>query len=258
MVELDGHPVTAEELAGLALYNYGHFTSMRVEDGRVRGLSLHLQRLVNDCRTLFDTDLDPEAVRRLVRRARGDGPQVVRVTVFAPDLDLGRPGNDLEPRILVTTRAAAAHLPPAMRLRSATYRRELPAVKHGGLFGTVWQRRRAQREGFDDVLFVDERSQILEGASWNVGFHDGTRLVWPEADQLSGVTMELVKSLVVAESTTAELDLASAASLPVAFVTNAAVGVRPVRTIDQTRYDAQAGILRELSQGYLALPGEEL
>lgn len=68
MIELDGRPVTADDLASLALYNYGHFTSMLVSDGRVRGLSFHLRRLVNDCRTLFATDLDRSTVRKLVRR----------------------------------------------------------------------------------------------------------------------------------------------------------------------------------------------
>ena len=31
MMELDGRSVTADELARLALYNYGHFTTMRVD-----------------------------------------------------------------------------------------------------------------------------------------------------------------------------------------------------------------------------------
>lgn len=44
MMELDGRSVMADELARLALYNYGHFTTMRVDAGRVRGLSLHLRR----------------------------------------------------------------------------------------------------------------------------------------------------------------------------------------------------------------------
>lgn len=57
MIELDGRPVDPARLAALALYNYGHFTSMRVDEGRVRGLSLHLQRLVRDCSALYDADL---------------------------------------------------------------------------------------------------------------------------------------------------------------------------------------------------------
>ena len=48
-MELDGRSVTADEPARLVLYNYGHFTTMRVDAGRVRGLPLRLRRLVNDC-----------------------------------------------------------------------------------------------------------------------------------------------------------------------------------------------------------------
>ena len=50
MAELNGAPITPEELQTLALINYGHFTSMRIEGGRVRGLSHHLERLARDCR----------------------------------------------------------------------------------------------------------------------------------------------------------------------------------------------------------------
>lgn len=258
MIELDGRPVTADDLAGLALCNYGHFTSMLVSEGRVRGLSLHLRRLVNDCRELFDAELDPEYVRKLVRRIGDDSPQMVRVTVFSPDLELGRPGADLEPHVLVTARSAAPHPPSPLRLRSAVYERDIPVVKHVGLFETIHQRRMAQRSGFNDVLFVDGQARILEGATWNIGFHDGSRLVWPAADQLPGVTMELVKSLDAVESTQAELGLTQSSSFPVAFATNAAVGVRPISLINETRYDEEAAILRELSERYLALPGEAL
>jgi branched-subunit amino acid aminotransferase/4-amino-4-deoxychorismate lyase len=264
VIEFDGRPVTADALLGLALYNYGHFTSMLVAHGRVRGLSLHLERLVHDCRLLFDTDLDPDQVRRLLRRVDEPSPQVVRVTILAPDLDLGRPGAELEPHVLVTTRPApsgpagsSGQLAP-LRLRSAVHRRDLPTVKHVGLFETVRQRRLAQRAGSDDVLFVDERSRILEGATWNIGFHDGDRIIWPDADQLPGVTMELVSSLDGVPSTTAELDLAASSRLGVAFATNAAVGVRPISAIDEFRFDADAAVLRDLSDAYLALPGEEV
>jgi branched-subunit amino acid aminotransferase/4-amino-4-deoxychorismate lyase len=183
---------------------------------------------------------------------------VVRVTVFAPDLDLSRPSDAAEPHVLVSTRAAAALPLPALRLRTATYRRDLPSVKHVGLFETIRQRRLAQHAGFDDVLFMDARSRILEGATWNIGFHDGTRVLWPNAVQLPGVTMGLMKSLDGIDSATVELDLTASTRLSIAFATNAAFGVRPISAIDETRYDEHADILRELSNRYLSLPGEEL
>ena len=101
MMEIDGQSATPDHLAALALYNYGHFTSMTVESGSVRGLSLHLDRLVRDCQTLFGTELDRDWVRRLVQRVvRGESsPCVVRITVFAPDLELAHPAADVEPHV---------------------------------------------------------------------------------------------------------------------------------------------------------------
>ena len=87
--------MTPDEITALAVTGYGHFTTMRVEDGTVRGLGLHLARLARDCRTLFDAGLDLERVRAQVRRAvRGtQGAVVVRVTVFDPALSLAHPAD---------------------------------------------------------------------------------------------------------------------------------------------------------------------
>jgi branched-subunit amino acid aminotransferase/4-amino-4-deoxychorismate lyase len=160
---------------------------MRVDDQRVRGLTLHLERLTRDCRRIFDADLDPDRVRHLLRHTLADtaGSVLVRVTVFDPDLELGRPGADAEPQLLVTTRPAATAPLPPLRLQSAPHCRELPEVKHVGLFGALRWRRVAQRNGFDDALFTDAGAAISEAATSNIGFVDGERIVWPEADCLA-------------------------------------------------------------------------
>jgi branched-subunit amino acid aminotransferase/4-amino-4-deoxychorismate lyase len=86
--ELDGRPVSPHEWQTLALTNYGHFTTFRVDSGRVRGLTLHLDRLDRDCRAVFGVPLAPDRVRDLVRRAAPAGATAtVRVTVFDPDID---------------------------------------------------------------------------------------------------------------------------------------------------------------------------
>ena len=53
---IDGAPASPDDLAYLALVNYGAYTSFRVEGGGVRGLDLHLARL--EMRILFETLLD--------------------------------------------------------------------------------------------------------------------------------------------------------------------------------------------------------
>ena len=138
MAELGGDPVSVDQLQALALVNYGHFTSLRVEpDGGVRGLALHLERLSRDCRALFDSELDLDEVQRLIRCAVSAASVVVRLTVFDPDLMLAHPGIAAKPRILVTSRSAAPQPQPPLRVRSAQYERYLPQIKHVGLLGDV-------------------------------------------------------------------------------------------------------------------------
>ncbi|GAA2468264.1 aminotransferase class IV family protein [Streptomyces macrosporus] len=259
MAEHSGEPVGLNDaLQALALTNYGHFTSMRVEQGRVRGLSLHLDRLVRDCRAVFDTRLDPDRVREHIRRtAPLDGTSVVRVTVFDPALGPGHIDRDAHPHVLVTTSPAGAAPATPLRVRSVAYTRDMPEVKNVGLFGSLRHRREARRAGFDDVLFVDGRGRVCEGGTWNIGFVKGDRVVWPEADCLVGVTMRLLQRL-HEDSVTAPVTLADAAGFDAAFATNAVVGVRPVGALDDLSFPATHPLIDGLRDRYTALPGEPI
>src|SRR5690606_38534171 len=83
---IDGAVPDPADLRALAFAGLGHFTTVLVESGGVRGLSRHLDRLVADCRTLFDVELDEGLVRARIREAIADEPDpvVVRVTLFDP------------------------------------------------------------------------------------------------------------------------------------------------------------------------------
>jgi branched-subunit amino acid aminotransferase/4-amino-4-deoxychorismate lyase len=262
-MQLDGSPVGPDELAALALYNYGHFTSMRVHDLKVRGLGLHLQRLIDDSNTLHGKPVDPDRVRDLVRKALVDGPEtaVARVTVFDPDLDMARPEQTGEPRVLVTTRAAAPDNVCPMRVKSALFHRDLPAVKHVGLFGQISHRRTARQHGFDDAVFVDPDSGFVEGATWNIGFMRDGAVVWPEARCLVGVTMRLLQSRLSTYGLamkTEPLGLPDLDGVDGAFATNAAIGVRPICAIDDHELKVDSRWLDQVREAYLSAPAEPL
>ncbi|KUP96406.1 aminotransferase class IV family protein [Thermobifida cellulosilytica] len=257
MAELNGKPVSVDQLKTLALTGYGHFTSMRVEDGRVRGLSFHLDRLVRDCRALFDAELDPERVRDLARRvAPAAGAGVVRVTVFDPNFDMGHPSAKADPQVLVTTRPAANLPLSPMRVQTRKYVRDLPSVKSVGLFGQLLHRRAAQLDGFDDALFVDEQSFVSEGGTWNIGFFDGDRVIWPEADILVGVTMQLLKE--AHAHVDRPVQLADIAGMQAVFATNAAIGVRAVSGVDDTALTDDHPIIDTLRKSYMEVPTDPL
>ncbi|OAR26789.1 aminotransferase [Streptomyces sp. ERV7] len=257
MAELNGVPVEPAQLQNLALTNYGHFTSMRVEAGRVRGLSLHLERLRRDCRKLFGADLDPQRVRELARRAApATGSTTVRVTVFDPRLDLGHPSEANDPHVLMTSRPAGNLPLPPIKVKSTTYVRDLPSVKSVGLFASLHHRRQTQLHGFDDALFADQEQVISEGGTWNIGFFDGSRVIWPNADCLVGVTMELVKR--AHDHDTRTVRLTDLPDMRAAFATNAAVGVRSISAIDGTPLPESHAIIDTLRKEYMEIEGDLL
>jgi branched-subunit amino acid aminotransferase/4-amino-4-deoxychorismate lyase len=259
-MQLNGAPATLDQVTVLALTNYGHFTSMLVEDGSVRGLSLHMQRLTRDCRVLFDVDLDTDHVRHYIRHAlTAAAPRTVaRVTVYDPTLDLGKIGSDAVPHILVTTRPAPSGTPAALRLQAASYRREMPAVKHIGLFGALRCRRTAQREGYDDVLFLNPDGTISEITTSNIGFVREGQTIWPRSELLAGVTMALLNQALDEPIHTEPITLSDLPTMEFTFATNAATGIRSVAAVDDQPLPTDHPVLKQLRDLYADIPAEQL
>lgn len=263
MVTLDGKPVSANDLLSLALTNVGHFTSMRVDaDSSIRGLALHMERLVRDSKIVWGADLDTERVRDYVRQGLEgqSGPCVVRVTIYDPKVEMGHPADANEPHIMVSLRGAGALPPEPLRTMNVTYERDLPEVKHVGLFGALHARRTAQLAGFGDALFVGRDNLVSEGGTWNVGFIDGNgTVVWPQAPVLPGVTMALLQQHATGvEHRTSPVTLDQAKRMAAAFATNTSIGVRSLSAIDDKELPTEHPVLSALRETYLSIPGETL
>lgn len=261
MAELNGTPVSSEDLETLALTNYGHFTSMRCDSGVIRGLSLHMERLVRDSRLVFGTELDPARVLGFVRQAvagRDNESFNIRITAFDPALGMGHPGADAHPQVLVTTRPSGEMPPPALKAKTYTFSRDTAAVKHIGLFSQLKLRRQAQLEGFDDAIFVEPDGQLSEGVTWNLGFvtSDDT-VVWPAAPVLPGVTMQLLQDA-YKQTETRPVLLSDLPNMRAAFATNTSIGVRGVTQINDLTFPEQDTVLDQLRQAYADLPDERL
>jgi branched-subunit amino acid aminotransferase/4-amino-4-deoxychorismate lyase len=259
--EVNGRPATAEQLTVPAVMNYGHFTSMQVRDGSVRGLDAHLHRLSEGTRTLFGTELDAAAVREYLRHAvAGEEAVTARVTILArpPWSDVTAPA---EPDVLVTLRAPSAAGGGAVRLRSVRYERELPEVKHVGTFGLIQHARAAKLAGFDDALFVTSTAGrdclVSEASIWNVGFFDGSSLLWPRAPMLDGVTQQLLRrglDRLGVPSITRPLPLTQALRQRSAFLCNSGDPGRPIAEIDGSALTVDPDLTTLLTRAYETNP----
>ncbi|MFI2782740.1 aminotransferase class IV [Streptomyces sp. ALB3] len=253
-VEFDGLPATGDDLRIPAFAGYGHFTAMQVRDRMVRGLALHLDRLDSANRELFGSPLDGERVRGLVGHAL-DGARrhdaSVRVHGFMP------PGSPAPvPMVTVRGPVPADHTPRS--LMSVPFARSVPHIKRPGEFGQVYYGEQARRAGFDDALLTSPGGMVTEGAVTNIGFWDGTSVVWPDAPALTGITMALLESGLARTglpSVRRGVTLDGLTGYRSAFVTNSQ-GIAPVHRIDDVPFTVDEDLMRLLGQVYEDAPRE--
>ncbi len=260
-IELNGVPAQVEDLRHLVQTNYGHFTSMQVQAGGIRGLGLHLDRLVQATRELFGSELDRELVRAYLRQAIGgdSGPLSLRVNVFSRALDRARMNAPTKLDILVTIGAAALGPSAPLRLKSFRFQRELPAIKHVGTFPLFHYRRLAQQAGHDDALFVGDDGRISEGSVWNIVFFDSRGSIWPDAPQLRGVSLQLLQAGMARHgvaSGTQLIRIVDLAEVRSAFFTNSSVPVQPIARIDDIEFALDDTLTATLVQAYESNPLE--
>lgn len=253
-VEIDGRPPTIEQLRHRALTNYGHFTAMQVREGATRGLALHLDRLDAANRELFGVGLDGDLVRDRVRHALDGTPDAsVRVVVHLPD-------ESREPSVMVVVRPPAPEPRGTVGLRPVPYQRPVAHIKHVGSFGQIHYGRLAEREGFDDALLTGPDGVISEAGIANVAFFDGTRVIWPDAPCLHGITMRLLEPLLPAAglpSHRAPVRLSGLPTFRSALVTNSQ-GVAAVDRVGDLVLPVDAAFTATVAEIYASVPWDPI
>jgi len=243
-IEIDGRRANAEQLWS-TVSAYGHFTAMQVRGGRTRGLALHLDRLEAANRELFDVGLDRERVRGLILRAlRGLEDASVRVYVFE---------SGEEPAIMVTVKQPGGVSTP-QRLQSVRYQRPDAHLKHLATDQGYYSRL-ARRKGFDDALLTGCDGIVSEVAIANIGFFEGSGVVWPNAPLLRGITMQLLERKLPEFGVTsrhATVRLGDIASFEGAFLSNAR-GVAVVSQVDDITVPMQAERIKTIVDAYASV-----
>jgi branched-subunit amino acid aminotransferase/4-amino-4-deoxychorismate lyase len=193
VVQRDGRQATGADLAPLAFAGYAHLTAMQVRGSRVKGLDLHLDRLGSASAEMFGTALPDEQVAAHLRAAIEASPADVSLSavVYSSSGEFTTAEPDLH--MLVRTSAPTNGPRGPLALAVVEHERPLPAVKHVGEIVKTYYLRTAVRQGFDDTAFTDRHGRFSEATIWNLAFWDGSAVVWPRADHLTGITMQIVR-----------------------------------------------------------------
>lgn len=266
LIEINGRPAEPDSLTA-ALHNYGHFTSMQVRAGRVRGLALHLRRLQDATRLLFAGGIDDAQLigwlRQALQRAGESAiaASSVRINVHAAQFNREHPGAPQTVDVMITVAAPWPAKMQPIRVQARPYQRELAQVKHVGTFGLFWQRHLAQQAGYDDALFIDAAGRISEGTVWNVGFWDGAQVVWPQAAMLDGISQQLLRAGLSAAGIpqqTRELRLPDLAGFNAAFSCNSTGVGTPIVAIDEWRFAEDPALTARLRAAYESVNADVL
>ncbi len=262
----NGRRAEAADLVALAMRNHGHFTTMQVRDGAVRGLDLHLARLREATRELFDVALDDERALDGLRRALDIariGDCTARVSVCAREFERAAQASslaagDLDVLVALTPPAEPAAAP--MRASSLLHERALPHIKHLGTFAQFHYARQARGRGFDDVLFVGADGGISEGTVWNVGFWDGQGVTWPDAPALRGTCERLLQAGLEALGIAQDRRRVMLGDLPrfrAAFACNSR-GVRAIGAVDEATFAHDPALVNLLGRALAAQPWQPI
>lgn len=254
LVYCNGLPATAQDLAGPALRNDGHFTTFQLRARAVRGLELHLQRLDTASRVLYGMALDADRVRQALRSAVVETQTqdaTVRITVVPRTAEAGAP-------LDVFVSLAPPAEPPAapLRLRTFVFQRDTPAIKHVGTFPLFQHQRLARQVGADDALFVDAAGRVIEGSVWNLGLWDGRTVTWPQADALRGTQERLLQAGLAAlgvPQATCQVMAAPLGPAIAAFACNAR-GQQGIASIDGRALATDAGLMPLLERALATQP----
>lgn len=259
---IDGRAATPEDLAHQALVNYGAYTSFRVENGAVRGLDLHLARLDQAAVELFgETPGEAEFRRLMAFAAAGHDACWLRVSLFSPEIGHRNPSFVGRPKVMTVVSPPPPPLATRMRVTAVPHVREAAQLKHVATFGQTRVRRAAREAGFDDALFVDAEGYISEGVTWNIGFVQSDRIVWPQAPMLAGVTQAVIqRGLAEAglASETRPVSLSEIHAFDAAFLCNSATPVCPITAIDHVAFADDPALLARIQAVWSAQPPQPI
>ncbi len=237
------HKATVSALDAGFLLGDGLFESLRASDGVPYLLDRHLARLLSAAAEMeFESmpareTLAEEVHRTLERSALADAYVRVTVTRGSGATALAPPSGP--PTVVIAALPAPARagadggieatlLPPPGERGAKTKSTSRQQV--------VLARRRVDRRGAGEGVYVSESGHVLEGVSSNVFVVRHGRLLTPPAEQcLPGITRARLLELARDAGLTAietPVVLGALMDAEEAFVTNAVQGPRPVRAID--------------------------
>lgn len=229
-------------------YGDGLFETILLRQGRPRFLALHLERLALGCRRLHIPVAFENELRTEIDAATALAPPLAILKVMVTRGDSLRrgyapEGGETPRRILAlfgceTLAGWEQGVDLAISSIMAADQPLLAGLKHLNRLENVLAAREARLAGTFDVLMLGADGRVVSGAMSNVFVVCGTKVQTPRVDRagVAGVTRAVVLrecARLGLEPVQREIGLDELRHAEEAFITNARIGVVPVRRVGE-------------------------
>lgn len=243
-------------LNSAALYGESIFTSFRSYDGHVPGLNKHLNRLyagVNEYyfnnRLSFSEFSSYFELPKLKESIVSD--QYYRLSIFSSQSEITKPLNlsisDLICDFQIKALGPAVDA-PSIKLVESPFSSFKSKIKAGSYFENLYSKRRAQREGFDDVLFFNENT-ITELSTSNIILKRGSDFFSPQDKSIfQGITLELFDEFLKSQKRRIkykQIKKSDLVEFSEVYSLNSVRGICAVERIDNLEYSINNNIEKE-------------
>ncbi len=249
---LDGRFVSGADARALAATGYGALTTFLVEGGAVRGLDLHMDRLIHSAKVLFGTEMRAEDLISSISEAlTGRQKAWVRVSLFSDEITPRTPDAIVDPRVQITVYAPPKPIADGQRIMTYPHERFMPELKHNATIEVLYARRMARLQGYDDAVLTDREGLLTEGTLWNIGFTKGDAVFWPMGRMLSGVTQSLIAKGLSAKGivqTGVRITEADLPNFDAAFLCNSSTPCASIASIGGHEFRGNEPMLRQIAE----------
>lgn len=231
------------ELEGLAtisvadrgfLFGDGIFTTIRVEEGFCEFFSEHLERLASNAQTLQFTlpEIKTEWIEELIHRNNAlRGLWRLKILITVSEIDSKRtPAN-----LLITLHPYICVYKDSLRLTPFPFLVQSPfaTIKSLSYLNSLFIRKYALENGYDDAVLLTSKGAILETSSSNIFWIDQETFFFPSSSlyYLKGVFLNALLKFIPMPVLESELPFDQISSAACMYTCNAMTHIQRVESI---------------------------
>lgn len=187
------------------LSGWGLFTTMRIVEGLPFAFERHWKRLARDAeRTRCPFPFEEDTVRGQLAellRANDVREGCARIYVISNQIGFWRSDEEFAAADLLITSSGLPSYRDPLRLALREHGRHaaspLAGVKVTSWLANVWSLSEAQREGYDEVILLNERGEVAECTAANIFCTRNGRVFTPPLSSgcLAGITREVAMEI---------------------------------------------------------------